>query len=164
MRILSATILPVSDSAASRKPGRARLLSGSQGKAIARPARRSRIYTRARTYNPGRSFEFVRLVRVLPARQEREEVRGGDRLDLLAETIEGVAVDAGQETPVAPRLTALESHAEDRAIALELEESGSSETTGPSAPRRPRSTDLGSFGASTACHLPASSPIQVSAS
>jgi len=39
---------------------------------------------------------------VLPDEKEAHEVGGGDRLDLGAQAFEGVAMDAGQESSIAP--------------------------------------------------------------
>jgi hypothetical protein len=41
---------------------------------------------------------------VLPAQEEAREVLDGDGLDLLAEAVEGEAVDAGEEAAIAPFL------------------------------------------------------------
>ena len=47
------------------------------------------------------AFELGAGRDVLPAEEEAHEVLRGDRLDLLAQAVEGVAVDAGEEAAVA---------------------------------------------------------------
>ncbi len=42
------------------------------------------------------------LVDALPDEQEAEEIARRDRLDLRAQTADRIAVDAGEEPPVAP--------------------------------------------------------------
>ena len=57
---------------------------------------------------------------MLPAAEELEEFAGADRLDLAAERLERVAVDARQQPALAPRGAALEASAEDGAVVLQL--------------------------------------------
>jgi hypothetical protein len=75
-----------------------------------------------RRRHAARALELVGGVHVLPGGQEVQELGGGDGLDLLAQAVERVAVDAGQETPVAPGLPALHAHAQDGALRLQVHE------------------------------------------
>src|SRR6266516_4659090 len=64
---------------------------------------------------------------VLPSQEEAHEVLRDDGLDLLAEPVEGVAVDAGEEATVAEFFgvsLGAEAAAHDRAFAFELGEDG----------------------------------------
>ena len=64
---------------------------------------------------------------VLPSQEEAHEVLRGDGLDLLAEPVEGVAVDAGEKATVAEFFgvsLGAEAAAHDRAFAFELGEDG----------------------------------------
>ena len=68
-----------------------------------------------------RPVELVRGIDVLPAGQEVQELRGGDGLDLLAQPVERVAVDAGQQPAVAPGLRPVDARAQDDALRLEVQ-------------------------------------------
>src|SRR5437870_13492406 len=64
---------------------------------------------------------------VLQSQEEAHEVLRGDGLDLLAEPVEGVAVDAGEKATVAEFFgvsLGAEAAAHDRAFAFELGEDG----------------------------------------
>ena len=102
-----------------------------------------------------RAFEPVLGVDVLPAGQEAQELRGGDGLDLLAQPVERVAVDAGEQAAVAPGLAAVDARAQDDTLGLERRRTASSRARvvaedRPSASSRPRSTAFGSRVASAA--------------
>ena len=59
---------------------------------------------------------------MLPARQEAEELRRGDGLDLPAESVERVVVNAREKAPVAPRPLPGDARAQHGALSFELEE------------------------------------------
>ncbi len=71
-----------------------------------------------------RAFELPVWIDALPCGEELEEGGGGDGFDILAEAVESVAVDAGQEAALAPGFAALEAGLEDGAFVLEVEEEG----------------------------------------
>ena len=95
----------------------------------------------------------------LPVEQEAQEVTRGDRLDLSAQAANGVVVDAGEQTPVAPFVGVAaggEAAAQDEALASSASSaapisSGSSPSgaasapgvTGPSPSSRPRRSPSG---------------------
>ncbi len=91
--------------------------------------------------------------RVLPVREETQEVGRGDRLDLGAQAGERVAMDAGKQPPVAPfdvGRAGREASAQDASLAFERERSmpasGTSSCvsrTGPSTSRRLASRSTG---------------------
>ena len=61
----------------------------------------------------------------LPSEQEADEVGAGDWLDLLAQTVEGVAVNAGKQAARAPfgfRNTGGEAAADDEAFCFKSEQ------------------------------------------
>ena len=58
---------------------------------------------------------------VLPVREEAHELGATHRLDLRPQPVEGVSMDARQQSPFAPRSLAVESCAEDRTVVLERE-------------------------------------------
>src|SRR5262249_30096371 len=62
-------------------------------------------------------LEPVLLVDVLPAREETEELGRADRLDLAAEAVERVTVDAREEPPPAPARPPLEPRAQNGSLA-----------------------------------------------
>jgi hypothetical protein len=57
---------------------------------------------------------------VLPRGEEPEELRGRDGLDLLAQTVDRVAVDPGEQAAVAPGLAALDAGPEHDTFRLQL--------------------------------------------
>ncbi len=59
---------------------------------------------------------------MLPASEEAPEFRRGHRLDLAPQPIERLAVDAGEEAPVAPRLAPFQAAAEHTPLHLQREE------------------------------------------
>ena len=72
-----------------------------------------------------RPFRLVLEGDPLPGKQEAHEVGGGDRLDLLPQPIEGVAVDPRQQPPLAPLLFGFprgEPPAQDEALCFERPE------------------------------------------
>ena len=64
---------------------------------------------------------------MLPAEQEAHEIRRTDRLDLGAQPVQRVAMDAGEQRPVAPfelGLAGREASAEHHAVRFEQQERG----------------------------------------
>ena len=82
--------------------------------------------------------------------RNRRNCGGRDGLDLLAQAVERVAMDAREQAAVAPRLPPVDAGAQDDALRLELESSGSSLDDRPQRLSRPRRTAFGSRGASAA--------------
>ena len=69
-----------------------------------------------------RAREPVLFGRMLPARQESHELRRRDGRDLAAQAVQRVAVDAGEEPPVAPGRVAGDARPHGHAFGLEREQ------------------------------------------
>ena len=101
-----------------------------------------------------RAVQAMLGVRMLPAGEEAQELRGGDGLDLLAQTVERVVVGSGRGAGGCTRLRVPRCACGARRLRFRGSRrsapSASSPRIGPRASRRPLSTAFGSRGASAA--------------
>src|SRR5262249_14004501 len=77
--------------------------TGREELGLPRVGRRLESFQRRQRCRQGALSLQLRLARyVLPRKQEAQEVARRDRLDLRAQTLDGIVVDAGEQPPVAP--------------------------------------------------------------
>src|SRR5215212_946850 len=73
-----------------------------------------------------RSFHLLFRRKLLPGEQEPDEVRTGNRFDLLTQTIQRITMDTGQETSRTPfcfRCARRELTSNNKTLALKLQQS-----------------------------------------
>src|SRR5439155_10135117 len=74
--------------------------------------------------NTARAIEHRVFIDVLPARQVPEELASAGGLDLAAERVDGVTMDAGKQPALAPGGSTVQSRAQDGAVVLQLGQEG----------------------------------------